>query len=85
MAVVQEFDLDIKPSKLVNGQGLCKLAAKAQDQANQDPGWDNEIALWRGEETYISSGLDSWYKDLAHLLHHGTCPKNLNTRERRAL
>jgi len=31
MEVVQEFDLDIKPSKLVKGQGLCKLVAKAQD------------------------------------------------------
>jgi hypothetical protein len=37
MAVVQEFDLDIKPTKLVKGQGLCKLAAKAQDQVNEDP------------------------------------------------
>jgi hypothetical protein len=29
MAVVQEFYLDIKPSKLVKGQGLCKLAIEA--------------------------------------------------------
>jgi hypothetical protein len=29
MEVVQEFDLDIKPAKLVKGQGLCKLAAEA--------------------------------------------------------
>ena len=29
MAVVQEFDLDIKPAKLVKGQGLCKLVAEA--------------------------------------------------------
>jgi hypothetical protein len=59
MAVVQEFDLNIKPAKLVKGQGLCKLAAEAQDQANQDLGWDNEIALWCGEAAYISPGLDS--------------------------
>jgi hypothetical protein len=31
MAVVQEFDLDIKSAKLVKGQGLCKLAVEAQD------------------------------------------------------
>jgi hypothetical protein len=37
MAVVQEFDLDIKPAKLVKGQGLCKLVAEAQDQVNEDP------------------------------------------------
>jgi hypothetical protein len=31
MAVVQEFDLDIKPTKLLKGQGLCKLVVEAQD------------------------------------------------------
>ena len=31
MAVVQEFDLDIKPAKIVKGQGLCKLVVEAQD------------------------------------------------------
>jgi hypothetical protein len=54
MVVVQEFDLDIKPAKLVKGQGLCKLAAEAQDQVNEDSGWENEIALWCGEVAYIS-------------------------------
>jgi hypothetical protein len=85
IAVVQEFDLDIKPAKLVKQQGLCKLAVEAQDQTNQDPGWDNEITLWCGEAAYISPGPNSWYKDLAHLLHHETCLENLNPRERRAL
>jgi hypothetical protein len=59
MAVVQEFDLDIKPIKLVRGQGLCKLATEAQDQANQDPGWENEMTLWCNEVAYISPRQDS--------------------------
>jgi hypothetical protein len=75
MAVVQEFDLDIKPAKLVKGQGLCKLAVEAQDQVNEDSRWENEIALWCGEVAYISPGRDSWYKDLAYLLYHRTCPE----------
>jgi hypothetical protein len=37
MVVVQEFDLDIIPAKLVKGQGLCKLAVEAQEQVNDDP------------------------------------------------
>jgi hypothetical protein len=85
MAVVQEFDLDIKPAKLVKGQGLCKLAFEAQDRAIEDSGWENKIALWCGEVAYISPGQGSWYKDLTYLLHHRTCPKNLNPRERRAM
>jgi hypothetical protein len=85
MEVVQEFDLDIKLAKLVKGQGLCKLAAEARDQVNEDPGWENELALWCGEASYISPGKNSWYEKLPYLLHHGTCLENLNHRERRAL
>ena len=85
MAVVQEFDLDIKPAKLVKGQGLCKLAVESQDQINEDPGWENELELWCGEASYISPRLESWYKNLTYLLHHGACPENLNPRERRSL
>lgn len=85
MAVVQEFDLDIKLAKLVKGQGLCKLAAEAQDQVNEDSGWENELALWCSEALYVPPGQESWHGKLTYLLHHGTCPKNLNPKERMAL
>jgi hypothetical protein len=85
MAVVQEIDLDIKPAKLVTGQGLCKLAAEAQYQINEDPGWENELSLWCSEALYIPQGPESWYEKMIYLLHHGTCPENLNPKERRAL
>ena len=84
MALVQEFDLDIKPSKLVKGQVLCKLVVEAQDQVNEDPGWENELALWCGEASYVSLWKESLYEKLTYLLHHGTFPENLNPRERRA-
>jgi len=74
MALVQEFDLDIKPTKLVKEQGLCKLPVEAQDQVNEDYGWENEMALWCGEVSYISPRQESWYGKLTYLLHHGTFP-----------
>jgi hypothetical protein len=43
------------------------------------------MGLWCGEDSYISLGQESWYEKLTYLMHHGTCPKNLNPRERRAL
>ena len=61
--VVQEFDLDIKPTKLVKGQGLCKLAVEAQDQAIPYSEWENKIELWCNEIEYISPGQGSLYKD----------------------
>jgi hypothetical protein len=56
MVVVQEFDLDIKPAKLVKGQGLCKLAIEAQDRINEDLAWENELTLWCSEALYIPQG-----------------------------
>jgi hypothetical protein len=82
MAVVQEFDLDIKPAKLVKGHGLCKLDAKAQDQVNEYPGWENELALWCSEALYFPLGQEPWYVKLTYLMHHETFPENLNLKER---
>jgi hypothetical protein len=43
------------------------------------------MELWCGEASYISPGQESWYENLTYLLQHGTCPENVNPRERRAL
>ena len=43
------------------------------------------MALCCREVAYISPRQESRYKYLTYLLHHGTCPENLNPRERRAL
>lgn len=32
VTTLQEYDLEIKPSKIVMGQGLCKLVAEGNDQ-----------------------------------------------------
>jgi hypothetical protein len=79
------FYLDIKPAKLVKGQGLCKLATEAQDQINEYPGWENELEFWCSEDLYTPLGPESWYGKFIYLLHHGTCPENLSPRERRSL
>jgi hypothetical protein len=40
------------------------------------------MELWCGESSYISLGKESFYGKLTYLLHHGTCPENINPRER---
>jgi hypothetical protein len=65
MAVVQEFDLDIKPTKIVKGQGLCKLAVEAQYLINaEDSRWENEFSLWYSEALIclISYTIDPFQK-----------------------
>jgi hypothetical protein len=64
---------------------LCKLVVEAQNLVNEDPRWENELALWCSEDLYTPPGKESWYGKLTYLLHHGTCPENLNPKESRAL
>jgi hypothetical protein len=63
---------------------LCKLATKAQYLINEDPGWENELALWCNEDLYISTGKEYQYGNFIYLLHHGTFLENLSPKERRA-
>jgi hypothetical protein len=75
-----------KTTKIVKGQGLCKLVVEAQDRFDsEDSSWENELSLWCSEVLYLPPGQDSWYANLSYFLHHGTCPENLNPRERRSL
>ena len=70
MASLQEYDLEIKPAKLVKGQGLCKLATEALDPQNDEEGWKNEEKLFEREVLYISTSTNSWYNDLKYYLTH---------------
>jgi hypothetical protein len=86
MEDIQEFDLDIKPSKIVKGQGLCKLATEAQYLIKEkNSGWENELSLWFKKTLYVPPKKAPSYENLSYLLHHGTCLENLNPRERRTL
>jgi hypothetical protein len=51
----------------------------------EGPGWENETSLWCGEALYVPLGREYWYGNIFYFLHHGSCPENLNPRERRAL
>jgi len=72
-----EYDLDIKPTKLIKGQGLAKLLAESNCQAlgmNQvndetDAGQENS-GLQIADE-FTESG---WYKDIVYVLRNLQCP-----------
>jgi hypothetical protein len=51
----------------------------------KDLGWENELPLWCEEALYVPPRRESWYGNLFYLLHHGSCPENLNPREMRSL
>jgi hypothetical protein len=60
------------------------MAVESRDLIElENSGWENELSLWCSEVMYIPPKHDSWYTHLSYFLHHVTCPKHLNPRERR--
>ena len=76
---LQEYDLEIKPSKLVRGQGLCKLATKALDPKNDEEGWENEAEFFEREVLYVPTSTNSWYNELKYYLTHGKSLEYMDT------
>jgi len=49
MTTLQEYDLEIKPTKIVRGQGLCKLEVDSENsQVSDHSGWENELDVRNG-------------------------------------
>ena len=40
MTALQEYDLEIKPAKIVRGQGLCQLTSHSNDPEHQYTDWE---------------------------------------------
>lgn len=74
VAKAQEFDLEIKPTKLVRGQGLCKLIM----ENDVIPEGDIPLSLFIGLK-------DTWFSNVAYYLTYGECPTHFTTKEQRNL
>lgn len=71
---IQEYDLDIHPTKTVKGQGLCKLMAKNKMETKKEP----PLTLFIGLQ-------DTWFSDVAYYLTYGSFPSHLSAKEQRNL
>ena len=88
IAKIMEYDVDIKPTKLVKGQGLAKLLAESNcqvldlhlvaEQLVQDSSTKYD------KEHIFNRYLDSpWYEKIVYFLLHLQCPPYLNKSEYR--
>lgn len=60
--------MDIRPTKLVRGQGLCCLIAENKEEEEKLP-----LALF-------VSLQDEWFTDVAHYLTYGECLEHLSAK-----
>eukprot|EP00253_Pinus_taeda_P012670 PITA_12670 len=77
---LQEYDLEIKPARIVRGQGFCRLLAGASNI--QESGDTEHIE----EINQISiTNSESLYVDLIFYLKNGYAPPNLSYKNKRAI
>ena len=82
---LQEYDIEITPTKIVRGQGLCKLVAdsaagqqEGNDRSNHGQHDQNAIC-------FEQNSVSPWYDDIKLCLEHGSAPHHLDTTKRRSL
>ena len=61
IAKVQEYNLDIKPTKLVRGKGLCKAIAKGSSKDKEEMKEEMSLILF-------ISNVDEWFSNIAYFL-----------------
>eukprot|EP00253_Pinus_taeda_P010931 PITA_10931 len=80
VTTLQEYDLEIKPAKIVRGQGFCRLLAGASNIS--ESGDTDHIE----EINQISvTNSESQYADLIFYLKNGHAPPNLSYKNKRAI
>eukprot|EP00253_Pinus_taeda_P006265 PITA_06265 len=80
VTTLQEYDLEIRPEKIVSGQGFCRILAGASNiLESSDTGPTEEI-------NQISvTDSESQYADLVFYLKNGYAPPNLSYKRKRAI
>lgn len=79
---IQEYDLDIRPTKLVKGQGLAKILTEGNEKAIGMI-CQNDLELTSSKLQEL--GQLEWYKDIIYYLQNLSCPNHLVGHKRRAL
>ena len=72
MAALQEYDLDIKPSQVIRGLGLCELAAESAHLPVDQSDMPLDDVLLQKEICFIPDPVSSWYTDIRIYLEIGT-------------
>jgi hypothetical protein len=70
MSQIEEYDLEIKPCKIIKGQGLAKILIEGNQEA---------IEVREKEQVNVVIGEiknDEWYSYIIYYLKHLTCPEH---------
>ena len=84
MTVLQEYDLEINPAKIMKGQGLFLLVSQSND-LEQEQQWEQEEDISVDIVKVISTPTSKRYDDIRFYHTHGYAPITLYLRRHRDL
>jgi hypothetical protein len=91
MAKILEFDLEIKPTKLVKGQGLAMLLSESNCKALgvnfMNINSENQQTEIVDKDSHINLNVEecAWYKDIIYFIHKLRPPDGLEKNKERDL
>lgn len=86
IAKILEFDIEIKPTKLIKGQGLARLITDSNCKAVNLSLTDSNIPqVDKKIMPYPNLFESHWYRDIAYFLSNPTCPPEMEKSNKRAL
>lgn len=76
VSTLQEYDLTIRPMKIVRRQGLTKTLAQYDDDMTLQ--FENELNTNHIMVCQYTAAQVSWYEDMTRYLTSGTCPRHFS-------
>jgi hypothetical protein len=75
---IQEYDLEIKPTKLIKGQGLEKMLTESNERmVERALDMVNQISNEEWHPNLLKLEQVDWYTDIIFYLKNLTCPRHL--------
>ena len=91
IAKIMEYDVDIRPNKLVKGKGLAKLLAESNCQALglyvmvEELSQKEDQAMLEKEKIMDYYSASTWYTDIVYFLLYLQCREHLDRKDARYL
>ena len=78
VAKIQEYNLEIKPTKLIRGNFLCRAITENKTIEESEESNEKQMVLLVGL-------YDLWFENISYFLTYGECLEGLNAKQRRDL
>ena len=85
MKSLQEYNIEIKPSSVVRGKGICKLVDESTYLPVNNSNFYIDESFLKKEIYLFLRPQYSWYSDMRIILETGSDPDNLDPKKRRDL